>query len=320
MNSSKILSLGLAGFLQLAPLALRVAPPAFLAARSPVAIVLNWVIATLAVAGSYHTVSAATAVLVSATRIDGKVGTRLSYQIKIDDGSVRRPESWSINGTLFSSSGSTTAGLPPGLSLSLTTGIISGIPTKAGTYALTITAAEHNNLSGAKLTFTLTFVIAANGTAPRISVQPVGRAVHPGETATLSVTATGDAPLSYQWKRDGAAIPGGTSASLAIPQTTAADAGIYSVVVSNAIGSIPSDTAEVAVVTMSMSIALAGSPGIALSMTTIPGRSYVVESTDGLPAGAWEEVTQVTSPSEAASITDSRTPPPLRCYRYRTAP
>src|SRR5207244_947678 len=70
----------------------------------------------------------------------------------------------------------------------------------------------------------------------------------PGETARFSVTATGTAPLSYQWRKNGVNITGATSASYTTPPTTAADNGsLFSVVVSNIGGSVTSNNATLTV-------------------------------------------------------------------------
>ena len=58
--------------------------------------------------------------------------------------------------------------------------------------------------------------------------------------ASFSVEASGSAPLSYAWLKEGVPISGATSASLIIPATTLADAGNYSVRVSNAETSVVS--------------------------------------------------------------------------------
>jgi len=66
-----------------------------------------------------------------------------------------------------------------------------------------------------------------NGVAPMITTQPTDQAVFVGEMATFSVTATGTAPLSYQWL-DGATgnnIPGATSSSYTTPPTQLTDNG-----------------------------------------------------------------------------------------------
>src|SRR5208283_2982378 len=73
---------------------------------------------------------------------------------------------------------------------------------------------------------------------PLITAQPVSQLAQPGQTATLSVTAAGTAPFAFQWWKDRAMLPWGTGASLTLTNLQAADAGDYSVVVSNRYGSV----------------------------------------------------------------------------------
>lgn len=81
---------------------------------------------------------------------------------------------------------------------------------------------------------------------PVISAQPANAAALSEGSATFSVTASG-AGLTYQWKRNGVDIPGATSASYAAPVASAADSSAqYTVVVSNASGSVTSAPAKVA--------------------------------------------------------------------------
>ncbi|MED4420313.1 immunoglobulin domain-containing protein, partial [Schinkia azotoformans] len=61
------------------------------------------------------------------------------------------------------------------------------------------------------------------------------------------VVATGDAPLSYQWKKDGTDIAGATSASLTINNAQESDEGSYTVVVSNGAGNVISTAATLTV-------------------------------------------------------------------------
>ncbi|MDT8998945.1 M64 family metallopeptidase [Paucibacter sp. APW11] len=83
---------------------------------------------------------------------------------------------------------------------------------------------------------------------PVISSQPASVTVKAGATASFSVSATGSAPLSYQWRKNGTAIAGATAASYTTPATTAADNGAqFSVVVSNSAGSVTSGNATLTV-------------------------------------------------------------------------
>jgi formylglycine-generating enzyme required for sulfatase activity len=80
---------------------------------------------------------------------------------------------------------------------------------------------------------------------PAITVQPSDQRTHPGGTVTFSVTATGGAPLYYQWQLNGVNIAGATGASLTL--TNVHSGGNYSVVVSNGLGIITSRSANLTV-------------------------------------------------------------------------
>ena len=84
--------------------------------------------------------------------------------------------------------------------------------------------------------------------AASISAQPLSQTVTAGHTATFSVIATGTAPISYQWRKNGANIGGPGSASYTTPPTTSADNGAtFDVVVSNSAGTVTSSNATLTV-------------------------------------------------------------------------
>jgi hypothetical protein len=68
-----------------------------------------------------------------------------------------------------------------------------------------------------------------------------------GSAATLSVTASGSAPLLYQWLRNGTAIPGATASSLTLQNMSFSDAAVYGVIVGNNAGTVISAGATVKV-------------------------------------------------------------------------
>ena len=86
-------------------------------------------------------------------------------------------------------------------------------------------------------------------TSPTIlPLQPTNQTVTAGQTATFSVTATGTAPLTYQWQNGATPISGATSASYTTPATATSNSGsTFSVVVSNSAGKITSDAATLTV-------------------------------------------------------------------------
>ena len=83
---------------------------------------------------------------------------------------------------------------------------------------------------------------------PSITTQPASSfAIEPG-SSTFSVVANGTSPLSYQWRRNGTAIPGATNASYTLNPTAVSDSGAsFSVVVSNSVGSVTSSAATLTV-------------------------------------------------------------------------
>jgi hypothetical protein len=85
-------------------------------------------------------------------------------------------------------------------------------------------------------------------TPPGISQQPQNLIVNAGSTANFSVTATGSAPLRYQWRFEGADMPGETNFTLAINNAQGGSAGDYTVRITNAVGSITSTIATLTVV------------------------------------------------------------------------
>ena len=76
--------------------------------------------------------------------------------------------------------------------------------------------------------------------------QPRSRIAPAGEPATLTVTASGAAPLQYQWRKDGANLTddghyqGVTTPTLTIYPVAPVDAGIYDVVITNSCGTVTS--------------------------------------------------------------------------------
>jgi len=82
---------------------------------------------------------------------------------------------------------------------------------------------------------------------PEIIGQPVSQTALAGASATLSVSAIGASPLTYQWRFNGTNQAGATASSYTLPSVQAGDAGNYSVVVSNAAGSVTSSEAVLTV-------------------------------------------------------------------------
>ena len=69
----------------------------------------------------------------------------------------------------------------------------------------------------------------------------------PRWTTGFAVVAAGSPPLAYQWLKNGTALAGATTLSLTVTQSCRADAGQYSITVSNSAGSVTSPNATVRV-------------------------------------------------------------------------
>src|SRR5262249_30149016 len=83
--------------------------------------------------------------------------------------------------------------------------------------------------------------------APTITAQPANQTVNPGSSATFSVTATGTAPLRYQWRFNGGNIAGATTSSYTKTNVQPSDAGNYSVVITHTVGTATSANGVLAV-------------------------------------------------------------------------
>lgn len=202
-------------------------------------------------------------------------------------------------------------GLPGGLSVNAATGLISGTPNTSGTFAVGLTA---TNSFGTGNTTTLTITIAAApvvggggggalGSAPSVTSQPADQSVTEGGTATFTVVAAGTAPFTYQWRRDLVAISGATSATLTITGAKLADVGSYSVLISNAIGSVGSGAAQLNVAPLTTPPAITAQP---VSLTIPPGNTatFTVVATGASPLSyQWRKNGVAISGATATSLT-----------------
>ena len=83
--------------------------------------------------------------------------------------------------------------------------------------------------------------------APSIAVPPADQTSFDGDAVSFSVTASGTAPLSYFWQRDGINLAGETSATLNLTATLALNGSKFSVIVTNKKGTITSSQATLSV-------------------------------------------------------------------------
>lgn len=108
-----------------------------------------------------------------------------------------------------------------------------------------------------------------------------------GGTRTLVATVGGLFPLSYQWMKDGVAIPGAINDGFMIEAATAASAGNYSVMVSNTYGSATSSPVTVSVNTVLAAPQFATEPPSQVVLTTSDLSPPVVATGNPIPKIRW---------------------------------
>ena len=116
-------------------------------------------------------------------------------------------------------------------------GVFSGLMDEAMVFSRALTASEVSEL----------YLSEVPKIGPAIVSQPLSVTNTVGDTVALSVTATGSAPLIYQWYKEGAVLAVGTNATLLINGAQQTDSGNYSVVITNAYGSVTSSVAALIV-------------------------------------------------------------------------
>jgi len=132
------------------------------------------------------------------------------------------------------------------------------VGTNSATYTTAATTSSDNgaqikvtvsNSAGSTSSSAVTLSVNTAATKPAITTQPVNTTVSDGNTATFTVAATGTAPLSYQWTKNGTNV-GTNSATYTTAATTSSDNGAQiHVTVSNSAGSTPSNTVTLTVTT-----------------------------------------------------------------------
>ena len=201
-------------------------------------------ITTSAVSGSsYPTPSLTSPTTYTLTVTDSK-GNVVSATCLVTPGGVIitaiSPANQTLAPGLISFTATATGGATNGLTWSATGGTFTGnvwtAPTTPGTYTITASSVDEPSVS---VTTTITI------SPPVITTQPASQHVCSGSGLLLFVSAS--YASSYQWSLNGTAIPGATSSTYTVASAASANAGNYSVTVTNGVSSVTSSVAIVAV-------------------------------------------------------------------------
>jgi pectate lyase len=128
-----------------------------------------------------------------------------------------------------------------------------------------------------------------NATDIVITTQPDNRIAALRTTVSFTVLATGSGPLAYQWRKNGADIPSADSATYTIASVAGQHAGTYSVVVSNAAGSVTSRDAHLTVYSPAVAPAITTQPGNQTVNTGTPATFRVVATGDAPLTYQWQQ-------------------------------
>lgn len=121
-------------------------------------------------------------------------------------------------------------------------------------------------------------------TAPYIVLQPQDQATPIGGNVGFNVFQAGTAPTAFQWRFNGTSLAGATASSLSLTNVQVSDAGNYSVVLSNAAGTLASSNAYLSVV---VPAALAFDPFAPAATAYTPGANLIGQTNAG--GGYWTQ-------------------------------
>ena len=214
--------------------------------RSPAGAVLKSSVAGLITLGALHSRAGATQLVTSVgSPLRATVGTAIPTVALGLSGTQTSPSTWSVSGVLapgLKLSGQSTLGTFGGSTLSLT-----GTPTTAGTFTLSISGSDAGFVSP---DFSYTVIVSGGtiATAPSFTTQPAANTTAlAGATVTFTVAADGSPAPALQWRKNGAALAGQTTATLTLNAVQAADAGSYTCVATNSAGTATSNAAALTV-------------------------------------------------------------------------
>lgn len=194
-------------------------------------------------------------------------------------------------------------------------------PTAEGT--LTNTATVSSDILDPNTTNNTLVFVTPVFTAPRIVTPPTDLTVVAGSDVTLTCSASGTAPLGYQWSFNSVDLSGQTNSSLVLTHVGASSMGNYVVTVSNPAGTVASAPASLRVlvpVQLAANGLVLSATNSLLSFNSITGLNYILEYKNSLSDASWIAISgSVTGNGALITLQDTNPPAPAsRFYRVRT--
>lgn len=171
--------------------------------------------------------------------------------------------------------------------------ISSANATSAGTYSCLVNDGR-TKIRCTPFTLTVNQIV-------RITTQPSNQILDAGTSASLKVAATGTAPMTYQWYKNGTAISGATASTLTYSSSTTSNTGNYYCVVKNPGSSATSSTAALQIV----ATVSTGSAQISWSTPTTRQDGTALTATEIAGYNLYHSTTGTSSLSKLASLTPS---------------
>ena len=166
-------------------------------------------------------------------------------------------------------------------------------------------------------------IVEVPAVAPALAAQPQSQWAVLGSNATFTAFASGLPAPAYQWKFNGTNIAGATNASLLLTSLQGTNAGLYSVLVTNIVGTQTSSNALLSLIASTQpTMQLVGAPSggsVQLDCLGQAGANYALETSTNLVN--WTTLTNIVANNAAFSFIPPVSPDDFqRYYRLRSGP
>jgi hypothetical protein len=192
--------------------------------------------------------------------------------------------------------------------------------TNNGNYTVVAT-----NYWGSITSSPVALTVTASSSAPVVTTNPPpSLALLAGQSAVISMTATGTPPLSYQWRKDSinlanGGVYGGVFTNLmTLTAVATTNTGNYSVAISNSGGAVTSSVAAVSIALPPQLAATGSSGNVQFNANTITDLTYIVQMATNLTSSDWSSIqTNSTGATGIINFQTNTTAAPFEFFRLK---